>query len=169
MIPLSAKAIKDLKLLIPEEHWLPENINTKQLISLGMVCGITAYGTVAHELAYLGVHSICCARHVHISFDFCKTANNKKEYELFLKNYYHVPLSKVEMRKQALAFYYIYNLHGTPDDMSIRFKFLKLYKACNNKEILRAEVLSRFHDLIRSDSFKKFCKKLILRNELIKI
>ena len=162
IIPLSANAIKDLKLLISEEHWLPENINTKQLISLGMVCGITAYGTVAHELAYLGIHSICCARHPHNSFNFCKTANNKKEYELFLKDYYHAPLSKIEMRKQALAFYYVHNLHGTSDDMKIRTKFLELYKACHNKEISWAKVFSRFHDLTRSHSFKKFCKKLIL-------
>jgi len=122
-----------LKLLIPEEHWLPININTKQLVSLGMICGITAYGTVAHELAYLGVHSICCARHPHHSFDFCKTASSKKEYELFLKEY-HAPISKVKMRKQALAFYYMHNLYGTSDDLNLRFKFLELLKACNYKK-----------------------------------
>ena len=168
-ITLNAKIIKELKLLIPEEHWLPENINTKQLVSQGMRCGITAYGTVAHELAYLGVHSICCSNHPHHSFDFCKTANNKKEYEFFLKKYYHSPLSKSEMRKQALAFYYIHNLYGTSNDMSIRSKFLELYKACSNKKISWAKVFSRLDDLIGENSFKKFCKKIILENELIKI
>jgi len=168
-IALNSKIIKELKLLIPEQHWLPENINTKQLVSQGMTCGITAYGTVAHELAYLGVHSICCSSHPHHSFDFCRTANNKKEYKFFLKKYYQSPLSKAEMRKQALAFYYMHNLYGTSDDISIRSKFLELYKACYNKEILWAKVFSRFDDLIRDNSFKKFCKKIILKNKLIKI
>jgi hypothetical protein len=36
-IALNDTIIKDLKLLIPEEHWLPEKINTKQLVSLGMI------------------------------------------------------------------------------------------------------------------------------------
>jgi hypothetical protein len=161
-ITLNAKIIKDLKLLIPEEHWLPENINTKQLVMQGMTCGITAYGTVAHELAYLGVPSICCSSHPHYSFDFCKTANNKEEYEFFLKKYYHTPLSKAEMRKQALAFYYMHNLYGTSDDISIRSKFLELYKACSNKKISWTKVFYRLNDLIAENSFKKFCKKIIL-------
>ena len=162
------KIIKDLKLLIPEEHWLPENVNTKQLVSLGMICGITAYGTVAHELAYLGVHSICCARHPHYSFDFCKTANSKKEYELFLKEYYHAPISKVKMRKQALAFYYMHNLHGTSDELNIRYKLLELFKASCNKKISWEKVFSKFDDLTSANLFKKFCKKIILK-KLIKI
>ena len=162
-IALSAKVIKDLKLLIPEEHWLPRNINTKQLVALGMICGITAYGNVAHELAYLGVHSICCARHPHHSFDFCKTANSKKEYEFFLKEYYHPPISKVKMRKQALAFYYIHNLHGTSDDLNVRFKFLELVKASRYVKISWPNFFSRFDNLIRTNIFKKFCKKIILK------
>jgi hypothetical protein len=168
-IKLNDKIIKDLKLLIPERHWLPKNINTKQLVSLGMKCGITAYGTVSHELAYQGVHSICCARHPHHSFDFCKTANNKKEYELFLKDYYHAPISKVKMRKQALAFYYMHNLHGTSDELNIRSKFLELYKASCNKKISWQKVFSKFDDLTSSNLFKKFCKKIIFKNQLIKI
>lgn len=165
----NTKVIKDLRLLIPEEHWLPDNINTKQLISLGMICGITAYGTVAHELAYLGVHSICCARHPHHSFDFCKTANSKKEYELFLKEYYRAPISKVKMRKQALAFYYMHNLHGTSDDLNMRFKFLELMKACFFEKISWSKAFSSFDNLIRTNLFKKICKKIILENKLIKI
>jgi hypothetical protein len=61
--------------------------------------------------------------------------------------------------------YYMHNLNGTSDDMNIRSKFLELFKTCSNKKILWTKAFSRFDNLICDNLFKKFCKKIILRNE----
>jgi hypothetical protein len=53
---------------------IAQGVSNAQLAQAGMACGVTVYGTVAHELAFLGIPSIACARHPHHAFDFCRTA-----------------------------------------------------------------------------------------------
>src|SRR5262249_4742192 len=41
---------------------LSSRISNRQLVEAGMICGVTVYGTVGHELAYMGVPCISCAK-----------------------------------------------------------------------------------------------------------
>ncbi len=92
---------------------LNPKITNKQLVAAGMSCAITVYGTIGHEMAYMGVPVITCARHPHHSFDFCHNAKTQDEYIALLANARHLPFDKAEMHRQSLAFYYMHNLHKT--------------------------------------------------------
>ena len=110
-IGLSGDVLRELVLRYPEVSFVPTKITNKQLVDAGVICAVTAYGTVAHEMAYLGVPSIACARHPHIAFDFCVTAKNRDEYAKLLTSSRTLVRDKAEMRRQSLAFYYMHNMN----------------------------------------------------------
>ena len=159
------KAINNLKKIVPEHHWLPEQITTRQLVEDKIIaCGVTAQGTIAHELAYFGIHSICCANHPHISFNFCRTAKSKKEYQTFLINYLKSPLSPSKMKKQSLAFYYMSNLYGSKKQKLFFKKNLDLLLNCraNKSTINKAKKIKYSIDKLYNDKyFDKLVHKLI--------
>lgn len=139
-IALSQGALEELQLARPGLRILPKGITNTQLVEGGMACGVTAYGTVAHELAYLGVPTIGCARHPHHSFAFCRTARDRDEYAAFLRTPAASPLARDEMRRQALAFYYMHNLHGAAHTLALRSAFVQLWKASNAADAAPASV-----------------------------
>ncbi len=129
-INLSDAVLNDLIHCYPAITFIPSEVSNKQIAEAGIVCAITIYGTVAHEMAYLGVSTITCANHPHVSFDFCLTAKNKKEYAAMLRNCTKVLYKKSEMRRQSLIFYYMHNLHLDIEDKILRDTVLKFRSAC---------------------------------------
>jgi hypothetical protein len=127
-ISLSEGVLADLKRAYPSVKFLPSSASNVRLVEQGMVCGVTVYGTVAHELAYLGVPTIACARHPHHSFGFCRTARSVDEYRTFLGSPAERACGNDEMRRQALAFYYMHNLHGEPHARELRTRFVEFWK-----------------------------------------
>ncbi len=130
-ISLSAGALGELQKKFPKVRFISQKITNSELVSAGMICGVTVYGTIAHELAYLGVPSIACARHPHASFDFCRTAQNVDDYRRMLETPTVFPIDRDEMRRQALAFYYMHNLYGAPDEIELRSTFVNYIKSCS--------------------------------------
>lgn len=155
-IALSDEALGRLRHKYPDLQWLPVGVSNVQLTEAGMACGVTVYGTVAHELAYLGVPSIGCARHPHHTFDFCRTARTREEYEGMLRTYATLPVPKEEMQRQALAFYYMHNLHGDSDRQELRQHFLSFWRACNVGEASEEGVMSAFRALVTVPAFSRF-------------
>lgn len=155
-IALSDEAITRLRYKYPDLHWLPATVSNLQLVQSGITCGVTVYGTVAHELAYLGVPSICCARHPHYTFDFCRTARTKHEYEAMLKTYWEKPLTREEMRRQALAFYYMHNLHEAGDARVLQKAFVDFWRVCHSTETNEDLVMQVFDSLVRLPAFDRF-------------
>lgn len=156
-IALSDEALERLRETYPDLKWLPSGVSNVQLAQAGIVCGITVYGTVAHELAYLGVPSIGCARHPHHTFDFCRTARTKQGYADLLKSYSENPLSKEEMQRQALAFYYMHNLYGTEDDQALKRALVALWRACNQEAADGEDgVIAAFRALANLPAFGRF-------------
>lgn len=160
-IALSDEALVRLREKYPELKWLSPAVNNVRLAQAGIACGVTVYGTVAHELAYLGVPSIGCARHPHYTFDFCRTARTRHEYEGFLKTYRAEPLSKEEMRRQALVFYYMHNLHGAADERELQQAFAVFWKSCNVGEVTELSVVENFKKLIGLSAFDRFIQKMV--------
>lgn len=160
-IKMSDSTLEKLRQKYPDLKWLPIGASNVQLANAGIACGVTVYGTVAHELAYLGIPSIGCARHPHHAFDFCRTAQTTSEYENLLKSPRVLPVSKEEMRRQSLAFYYMHNLHGSDSEVELRRAFVAFWRACNVGAASEHEVMKSFQDLIRLPAFNKFVEALV--------
>lgn len=164
-IYLNDNLINKLKKIIPKYHWLPEKISTKQLVEDKIIaCGVTVHGTISHELAYFGIHSICCADHPHISFNFCRTAKSKKKYETFLINYQKYALSAIKLKKQSLAFYYMHNLYGSKSYRSYTKKNIELLSMsrANKHNIKSAKKIKHLiNELYNDEYFDKLVYKLI--------
>lgn len=164
-IAMSDEALERLRKAYPGLKWLPAGASNVQLARAGLACGVTVYGTVAHELAYLGVPSIGCARHPHHAFDFCRTARTREEYAGMLRTYGVSPLPKEEMQRQALAFYYMHNLHGDDDQLALRQAFVLFWKACNVGEITERAVMQGFQALVRLPAFDRFVAAMVSDEE----
>jgi hypothetical protein len=127
-IAASVIVLDQLRAKFPALRLLSTRITNQQLVDAGMAAGVTVYGTVGHELAYLGVPVICCALHPHHAFDFCRTARSVPEYVSMLRQPFNLSLSREEMRIQALQFYYAHNLHGDAGALALRERFSTFFK-----------------------------------------
>lgn len=160
-IALSDEALGRLRQERPELQWLEVGVSNVELARAGMACGVTVYGTVAHELAYLGVPTIGCARHPHHAFDFCRTARSLMEYENMLLSYRVVPISKFNMQRQALEFYYMHNLHEVAGARELQLAFVHLWKSCNIAENTHSAIMLSFSELTNLSAFENFLTALI--------
>lgn len=166
-ISLSDTALGALRKTYPDLQLLPAAASNVQLAKAGIVCGITAYGTVAHELAYLGIPSICCARHPHHAFGFSRTATSRAEYRAMLTGYREKMLSVDELKRQALMFYYMQNLYGDDDAVALRTGFVSFWRSCNTADTLDASdestrsILQNFESLVRLPAFGRFVDSMV--------
>ena len=119
-IGLNGPVIEQLQLRYPGLSIISSNITNLQLVQAGMACAVTVYGTVAHEMAFLGIPSIACGHHPHVSFDFCKTAGSRAEYAALLKGFATLEFDKAEMRRQSLMFFYMHNLNLGAEERDLR-------------------------------------------------
>jgi hypothetical protein len=146
-VEASGDVINVLRGKYPAVSILPMRATNVQLAEAGMLCGVTMYGTVAHELGYLGIPTIACARHPHHAFDFCRTAKTLSDYVEML----HTPaLALVDaraMREQALIFYYMHNLHGTPEELKLRANISRLWKASHDPDASISDVVGLYESL----------------------
>jgi hypothetical protein len=159
-VALSGDATRRLLQKYPHLGVLPTNVRNTQLVEAGMKCGVTVYGTVAHELAFLGVPTIACARHPHHAFEFCRTARSVEQYGQYLREAGQQQLGPDEMREQALAFYYMHNLHLDTDAAWLRTRFIALWKACHDEGWQSAVLLREFNELRTSPVFQAFVDRL---------
>jgi len=162
-INLSDFVMTDLRRQYPSARWLPAGLSNTNLVQAGMICGVTAYGTVSHELAYLGVPTIGYGRHPHHSFDFCRTAKTKEAYKAMLQTPSVLPIEKSEMRRQALKFYYMRNLYGSDEEIGLKQAFIELWTTCNILNGGDEEVIDAISNLHLQPGFKKFICDLIIK------
>lgn len=153
-INLSNGVLDELKDLYPSVPILSSTITNKQLTEAGMLCAVTVYGTVAHEMAYLGVPTIASAHHPHISFDFCRTAKTKGEYATLLQECTKLSVDKVSMREQSLAFYYMHNLSLSENDKLLRDKVMKFRAACS--DCLNYDLVGDLAQLTQIEGYQEF-------------
>lgn len=160
-IALSNAALSDLRSKYPLLNWLPAGVTNVQLAEAGIACGVTVYGTVAHELAFLGVPSLCSARHPHHTFDFCRTARTREQYKTFLDKPCDMPLPVEEMKRQALAFYYMHNLYGSAEELEFREIYVNFWRKCNMESAGEHEILQGFDRLRNNAGFARLTKKMM--------
>ena len=159
-IDLSDDAVRQLRKAFPEISFLSSTIANSKLAQAGMICGVTAYGKVAHELAYLGIPTICCAKHPHHAFQFSRTATTLDQYKEFLHTPSVLPIDRSEMQRQALAFYYMHNLYGTADQLALREASNEFMKACERPDCSEDELARLLRALPGLPAFTAFMERL---------
>lgn len=163
-IALSDEAVTRLKNKYDGLRWLDASVSNVTLARAPIACGVTVYGTVAHELAYLGVPSIGAASHPHVSFEFCRTARSREAYVAMLADYSSTSLGRDEMRRQALAFYAMHNnLHHARDE-ELGAAFMKYWIAAAYATT-RAQAdasITALQALRASGGYQDFLKNLVL-------
>ena len=160
-IALSEGVLADLRQQYPGLAWIAPEVSNVQLVQAGIACGVTVYGTVAHELAYMGVPSIGCARHPHHAFDFCRTARNRDEYATMLRTHQTMPLPADEMQRQALSFFYMHNLFGAPGQLELRAAFAAFWKLCNSRDVSQHVLADALQRLMQLDAFNHFIESIL--------
>ena len=146
----------------PHLKFISPKVTNTQLIEGGIVSAITVYGSVAHEMAYFGIPSIACARHPHIAYSFCRTANTKEGYRKLinsLKTMQNLNASKI--RNESLEFYFMHNLNLKISESDLMLATHNLRSACSRVPLDDGPELVDFvMKLSSNDSFKEICKAL---------
>jgi hypothetical protein len=150
----SDAAFKSLKKKYPGLKFISSKISNLQIVQKGIICGVSVFGTVIHELAYMGVPSIACARHPSYLFQFCRTASSLNEYKKYLCTPNILPISRKEMKKQACEFFYMRNLHGTSHELNLNKNFINYYKHINFLNSNSKILLKHFFKLINCKGWK---------------
>jgi hypothetical protein len=158
-IALSDKVIGELSQRYPDLAWVPSAVTNRQLVDGGMSCAVTVYGTVAHEMAYLGVPSIACARHPHIAFNFCRTAVDRKGYARLLQQADRMDADPAEMHRQALQFYVMHNLSLSADELLLRDATVAAWKDCHDQDTDATAVAAAFERLASLPAFQGFADR----------
>jgi hypothetical protein len=121
---------------------------------------LTVYGTVAHEMAYLGIPVICAGDNPHIDFDFQKTPADIKEYEYLLNHIQEIEAYSEDelelIKKEVLRFYYLHNCYAFPEKLSKEEQDEHDYLW----RLFRDQGLHDFIQDLRPDSFNSLIKKI---------
>jgi hypothetical protein len=160
-IELNDVVLKELKQRYPGISIISSNITNKQLADAGLACAVTVYGTVAHEMAYLGVPSIACAHHPHVSFDFCKTAKNKTEYAEALLRSAYIDVDRLEMHRQSLIFYYMHNINLSAEEKFLRESASKFRASCQRPFTKNQELSELLEYISGLPGFEAYISKLL--------
>jgi hypothetical protein len=67
-----------------------------------------------------------------------------------------LPINKNEMRRQALAFYYMRNLYGSEEDIELRKAYIELWRSCNVLQHDDEVILQALKHLRAQPAFKRF-------------
>lgn len=161
----SSRELDRLRQKYPNLRVLSSDVSNKQLVDAGMACAITVYGSVAAEMAYLGVPSIACGDNPHASFDAFHLARDKAEYRALLRDFQNLPRNPQKMRAQASAFYYMHYLNIRPEEQELRDKLIAFYLRLLDVEAQRtvfvpADLDCAFAELENSAGFRRFVADL---------
>lgn len=141
--------------------WIPVEVTNKQLVEAGMACAVTVYGTVAHEMAYLGVPTIACGDHPHVAFDFCKTAVTKEEYAELLSGYTKLSFDKNAMREQSLIFYYMHNMNSSSEESQLLELIRSYAKFCDDSDADSIKLIKTLEEISTNAVFIGYVSKTI--------
>jgi hypothetical protein len=131
---LCDEAIVKLCRMHPRLNWLDSSIDNKTLAHAGISYGVTVYGSIAHELAYLGIPTIGAASAPHEAFKFCRIAKNLNEYIQFLANCHLPYLSSEDMKQEALEFFTIHNSLHDAKEKDVSTAFVEYWMLANGAQ-----------------------------------
>jgi len=160
-IALSDAAIDELLSRFPEVQFISPHVTNRQLAQGGMACGVTAYGTVAHEMAYMGVPTIACASHPHITFEFCRTAKTRAEYADLLRDALAQPIDRTVLREQAIQFYIMHNLNYSIAHVQRRDALIRAWKICDDPHASAEAITDQFRIISEQSDFERLVSQAL--------
>ncbi|MBI3601359.1 MAG: hypothetical protein HY209_00450 [Candidatus Omnitrophica bacterium] len=120
-LPGTDQIIREIIAKYPKITFIPPETSHLQLVSEGINFVLTAYGSVGHELAMLGVQVINAGYNPHSAYDFNWHPQSLAEYENYLL---HLDQLKKEISKEDVyEFYYMHYYYTIADGL-----FLKSYR-----------------------------------------
>lgn len=123
----SAAELARLEHEFPAARFISSKISNRQLVDAGMKCAVTVHGSIAAEMAFLGVPTISAGDNPHVAFGFCKLARTKDGYRDLLRSFPALDDDPAALREQACMFYYMHNLDLDEDDAQFRDAFLAFW------------------------------------------
>jgi hypothetical protein len=123
----SSRDLERLKQKYSRARFISDEVNNRQLVDAGMACAVTVYGSVAAEMAYMGVPSIACGDNPHASFDAFYLAHDKDEYRTLLHGFPGLARDAERLRRQACAFYYMHNMNNPAEALELRDRMFEFY------------------------------------------
>lgn len=140
---------------------IPHDFNNLQIANqMKPVAILTVYGTVAHEMAYLGIPVICAGDNPHIDFKFHTTAKDLNEYRGLLANIHLIkPPSENELvliKEEVLRFFHLHNFYMFPESLNSEEQI-----AYNELlSLLSTGDLGRYVGNFKKESFELLYKKV---------
>lgn len=108
------RIVAELKALFGNARFVSKHTNTKEIIAQKQpLFALTVYGTVTHELAYLGLPVINAGDNPHSLFSFSKTPSSKLEYKEIMSQLLAGTLFEID-RNEIEEFYYAHYLAPKP-------------------------------------------------------
>jgi hypothetical protein len=151
--------IRNLKKIAGEARFIDQSISNAELVNSGIKCAVTCYGSVASEMAFLGVPTIACGYSPHLNFSFCKTPSSIAEYEkLLLSDKPGLIDSKIAY-DESLIFYYMHNLDSDLEDIELNRMAINLRNSCDSNA--REVSLDLIDQIKNSKGFNRFYKDLL--------
>jgi hypothetical protein len=123
----SSAEVAALKRKYPNLQFISVDITNRQLVDAGMACAITLYGSVAPEMAFMGIPSISAGDNPHASFDAFHLARDRQHYCELLRNFPTQTFDAEELKRQACAFYFMHNMNLSPEQAELRDRFGALF------------------------------------------
>ena len=140
---------------------LSPKITNRQLADAGIQAGITVYGTIAHELAYMGIPILTCGNNPHSSYSFCFEAIDEHEYISYIESIYTLKYNDLnDIKKEVLSFYYMHNLNITKDDEIFNDLVNNLRTVCKAMDINNKTYLKYLNEIQNNNSYIKFVAQL---------
>ena len=130
----SGAELKRLSRKYPRLRFISPEVSNRQLVDAGMACAITVYGSVAAEMAYLGVPSIACGDNPHASFDTFYLATTKEQYRDMVRNFRNLSCDPALMKSQACAFFFMHNMNIGPEELELRDRMFEFFVYMMNLE-----------------------------------
>lgn len=164
-LPENANVLRELEVKYGKEFFLPKEVSNIQLVNGGIACAITAYGTIAHEMAFLGIPSVAAGYNPHIAFDFCKTPSTIQQYEGYLLSQRRGFLNLEDAKIQSKIFYFMHNLALSKEELDLNTMAMSL-RMLAGQEPLEVSLLRCYLDKLMTMqsslgfkfSINKFCE-----------
>lgn len=112
--PANQPVIDSLKAQYPHAQFLPASISNGVFAQAGFDAVLTVYGTVGHEMPYLGVPVIASGDSPHEPYDFCCTVKSSDELLGALKQVENGTFNRSLRKEEIHEFYYMHNLYPWP-------------------------------------------------------
>lgn len=141
-LPGNGPILEELLKKYPRLKMVDKDTSFHQLIDEGLSHVLTVYGTVGHELPYLGVTVVNAGYNPHSGYDFTVNPKTRDEYKNILLN---LPHTRIQASREDLyRFYYVhYYCMGTINNLMVQ-DFYELEKKMGRAKESSTEYYTEF-------------------------